>query len=280
MKKNKAQHLLADLITDSKLYQQGQQYKELLDFINQMPNIAPFNAMLLQIQKPGLRFAASKTDWQQRFKRQIKEGARPLVILWPFAPVVFIYDMEDTEGAPLPLDVAAAFRATGAMTERIMNDCAKQLFKQGIEVKRFDYGDGHAGHIQRPEHDIEIAKQSSDKNTKPDYKIRINARHDPNVQFATLIHELAHLYLGHLGPDKFLKIKPATQTLNHATREIEAESVCYLVCNRHQVKPNSECYLSGYINHSLKAEQLDLDNLLTAAGRIEAALCLIKHSSY
>jgi hypothetical protein len=53
---------------------------------------------LLHLQKPGLRFVASKLDWKRRFNRTITEGARPLLILWPFAPVALVYDVDDTEG--------------------------------------------------------------------------------------------------------------------------------------------------------------------------------------
>ena len=65
-------------------------------------NFAPFNAMLLQVQKPGLTYAASAADWRTTFKRKPKEGARPLLILWPFGPVALVYDVIDTEGKELP----------------------------------------------------------------------------------------------------------------------------------------------------------------------------------
>jgi hypothetical protein len=42
--------------------------------------------MLLQVQKPGLMYAASAVDWNERFERRPKAGARPLLILWPFGP--------------------------------------------------------------------------------------------------------------------------------------------------------------------------------------------------
>ena len=58
--------------------------------------------MLLQVQKPGLTYAASAWDWKTRFDRTIKEGARPLVILWPFSPVAFVYDVLDT--GPVRID--------------------------------------------------------------------------------------------------------------------------------------------------------------------------------
>ena len=107
MKPNDQQHdifemdeernLLDQLLTDSKLYRQSKDYKELLDFVVRLRNFAPFNAMLLQIQKPGLSYAASASDWWARFKRKPKPNARPLLILWPFGPVALVYDVMVTE---------------------------------------------------------------------------------------------------------------------------------------------------------------------------------------
>ena len=101
--------LLDQLLADSRLYTQSKDYKELLDFVVRLRNFAPFNAMLLQVQKPGLSYAASARDWRERFGRRPKEGVRPLLILWPFGPVALVYDVMDTEGKPLPDDVASFF---------------------------------------------------------------------------------------------------------------------------------------------------------------------------
>ena len=100
-----ARSLLDRLLTDSRLYTRSKDYKDLLDFVVRLRNFAPFNAMLLQVQKPGLRFAASALDWTERFGRTPKEGTRPLLILWPFGPVALVYDLLDTEGEDLPRDV-------------------------------------------------------------------------------------------------------------------------------------------------------------------------------
>src|SRR5205823_9397882 len=81
-----ARSLLDRLLADSRLYTRSADYKALLDFVVRLRNFAPFNAMLLQVQKPGLTYAASAYDWRERFGRQPKEGARPLLILWPFGP--------------------------------------------------------------------------------------------------------------------------------------------------------------------------------------------------
>lgn len=141
------QMLLTSLLQRSQLYTQTNSYRELLEFINRLPHIAPFNGLLLNIQKPGLRFAAFERDWLSIFGRTIWEGARPLVILWPFGPVAFVYDIEDTEGAPLPVDVTQAFRATGSIDCVAMSAFEYRVRSRGIYVTFVDYGDGQAGKI-------------------------------------------------------------------------------------------------------------------------------------
>ncbi len=77
-----ARSLLDQLFADSRLYTQSKDYMQLLDFVARLRNVAPFNALLLQVQKPGLSYAASARDWRERFGRSPKVGARPLLILW------------------------------------------------------------------------------------------------------------------------------------------------------------------------------------------------------
>ena len=101
--------LLDQLLEDSRLYTRSKEFKYLLNFVVRLRNFAPFNAMLLEVQKPGLKYAASARDWRERFGRYPKEDARPLVILWPFGPVALVYDEMDTEGKPLPEDVKSFF---------------------------------------------------------------------------------------------------------------------------------------------------------------------------
>jgi hypothetical protein len=50
--------LLDTLLTQSRLYYTSADYMALLDFVVRLRNFAPFNAMLLHIQKPGIRYAA------------------------------------------------------------------------------------------------------------------------------------------------------------------------------------------------------------------------------
>jgi uncharacterized protein YozE (UPF0346 family) len=51
--------LLDQLLLDSQFYKSSKDYKDLLDFVVRLRNFALFNAMLLQVQKHGLNYAAS-----------------------------------------------------------------------------------------------------------------------------------------------------------------------------------------------------------------------------
>ncbi len=225
--------LLSALLQRASFYRTSKSYIELLEFVSLMPNIAPFNLMLLHIQKPGLCFAATAADWRDRFDRTVKDGARPLVILWPFSPVAFVYDVVDTDGGELPHSVAHAFRAVGGITHATMQGFDRRLRKKGIHLSFLVYGDGFAAKISAQ--GLTVESLSRDRKIRPSYRISINPSHDPNVQFGTLAHELAHLYLGHFGEDRYLSIWDRS-LLEKGTKEVEAESVAYLVCRRANVK--------------------------------------------
>jgi hypothetical protein len=119
-----ARSLLDQLLADSKVYKSTDSYKSLLEFVIRLRNVAPFNAMLLQLQKPGLTYAASAHDWRSRFHREVKEDARPLLILWPFGPVATVYDVLDTFDPKnpnengLPENIATFFAAGEITKER------------------------------------------------------------------------------------------------------------------------------------------------------------------
>jgi hypothetical protein len=138
--------LLDTLLTDSRLYRTTAAYKDLLDFVVRLRNFAPFNAMLLQVQKPGLTYAASAADWWTRFGRKPKDGTRPLLILWPFGPVALVYDVMDTEGKGLPRDVASFF-AHGPIGEVEIGAFRRRASQKNIFWDDLDAGDGKAGSI-------------------------------------------------------------------------------------------------------------------------------------
>ena len=264
------QVLLDQLLAESRLYRNGKDFQELLDFVVRLRNLAPFNAMLLQVQKPGLRFAASAHDWRVRFGRTLAEGARPLLILWPFGPVALVYDVVDTEGDDLPKDVASCFRASGQMNEERLTALQALLAAKSIHCYLVDAGDARAGAIRV------VRRAGADKEIIR-YSLHINRHHVPPTQFGTLSHELGHLFLGHLGRDPRLHV-PDRRHVDHAGKELEAESVAYVVCRRNGIELISHTYLSNFVNSSTTTPaQLDVYRIMRAAGQVESVLGLAPH---
>ena len=261
--------MLDQLLDDSRLYRKGSDYKNLLNFSVRLRNFAPFNALLLQIQKPGLNHAASTRDWFETFGRTVKDGARPLLILWPFGPVALVYDLMDTEGEPIPEGVTA-FAATGVIDQGALLRFAQLLSKKCIVWNTLDAGDFNAGSIK-------LIRRPAKPSEPSRYKMDVNKNHDPNVQFSTLAHELAHLFLGHLGRDIYLRI-PERTALTHEQRELEAESTAFIVCARNGVECKSQSYLASYVAQDTTTEQLDLYQIMRAAGQVETILGLAAHT--
>ncbi len=262
-------NLLDQLLIDSRLYRTSKEYLELLDFTIRLRNMAPFNAMLLQIQKPGLNYAASAYDWQHRFQRTVKDKARPMLIMWPFGPVALVYDVLDTEGKDLPKD-AFAFYAKGRIDDARMTVFKASLENKQIHTKPYEQGDRDAGYIRR-------LTRATDKKDYSVYELGLNRNHNAAMSFVTLAHELGHLFLGHLGEDKKLSIQDRC-AVEHRMREIEAESVAYIVCHRNGIECRSQKYLNAYVENGETTENLDIYAITRAAGHIERLLDL-SHSS-
>jgi hypothetical protein len=263
--------LLDQLLADSRLYKTSKDYKELLDFVVRLRNFAPFNAMLLQVQKPGLSYAASARDWRERFGRRPKEGGRPLLILWPFGPVALVYDVQDTEGKPLPEDVSS-FVARGSIDESAVQAFQPLLKRKNIDLAWVDAGDSSAGLVR-------VVRRAANDKEATQYRIHVNRNHSAPVKFTTLAHELGHLALGHLGPDKKLTV-PERPALSHPQQELEAESVAYVVCERNGVQSKSQTYLSDFVAANTTINDLDVYQIMRAAGQVETMLGLAAHARF
>ena len=62
--------------------------------------------------------------------------------------VALVYDVKDTEGDDLPVDVAQAFRAKGEMTAERIQAFIKKLMKLGIDTKLIEYGEACRPHTK------------------------------------------------------------------------------------------------------------------------------------
>ena len=257
--------LIEQLIAATRLYATSDDVKQLLEFTIRLRGFAPFNAMLLHIQKPGLTHAATAADWWKRFRRVPKDGARPLLVLRTMGPVDFVFDILDTEGDAVPAH-AFSFPTLGALARDRFDTILGTVGKTGIDLVRLDAGDGRAGWIRRlPPPPQTKAKQR--------YQLAYNTNHPLPTQLVTVAHELSHLYLGHLGADQARDIRDRRDR-THAQREVEAEMTAYLVAKRNGLTPKSESYLDGYQG---AFTDLDLYGVMRAANAVETAMGISAH---
>ena len=259
---------LDELFEEVGVYRHGKDFKELFDFIKKFPKIAPFNAFLIHIQKPGSQYVASVSEWKNKFNRTIKPGARPLVILWPFAPVHFVFELEDTEGPDsFPSSLLKPFQTEGKISLKKYQRLLNNLPRVGISYHEVDHGTASAGFIKTVSG--YTVRGIGESLMKVLYNLVVNKNHSNEEKFATIVHELGHLFCGHLGsPDK--KWYPNRINLEKKVQEFEAESVAWLVCERFGIKNPSAEYLTGYLGENGEIPRISFEAVLKAAGMIEA----------
>ena len=141
---------LDELFCLTQQYKSTQSYCDLLLFVANFRFYAPYNAMLIHIQRPGAKFVCSPSRWLDDFKREIKPGSSPLLILRPMGPVMFVFDVLDTiplPGAPpLPDRVESPFEVSGTVEAQFEKTIGNAL-RDGVEVSPFHGGSQQAGQI-------------------------------------------------------------------------------------------------------------------------------------
>jgi len=249
-------------------YRASKTYKELLDFVARFRFYAPFNAMLVHIQMPGAKFALSPRRWHDDYSRHIKPGARPLVILQTMGPVMFIFDVSDTEGRPLPPQVEDPFEVQDGRVGDQFERTIENAKRDGVAVHTRDLGSQQGGSIGlRP---VRSGRQQDfrDEMVPVLYELELAEDAGRESRYATLVHELGHLYCGHLGTpnDRWW---PDRRGLSHQVIEFEAESIAYLVCQRCGIRNTSAEYLAGYVQDNQDTPPISLECVMKAAGLVE-----------
>src|ERR1700737_2735700 len=91
-----ARTALDELFTLAGKYNSSDAYLELMRFVGRFRFYSPFNAMLIYTQMPGAPFVCTAWRWRKDFRREIKIGARRIVILHPMGPVLFVLAVTNT----------------------------------------------------------------------------------------------------------------------------------------------------------------------------------------
>ena len=249
-----------DLIRGALAYHTSGGFVELMQFTRRLPAYSPFNCMLLHIQNPKVSFVARPEQWTS-VGRKVRPGARPLVILAPMHPVLFVFDVADTDGEPLSpaikRKIEDPFGVEGTVKPLTWTRILRKCDNLGINIVLEQLNPTIAGYVARV----------SDS-APPDYAIRLNETYDLTTRFATLTHELGHLFCGHLGSLANDFWEPRLE-LEVKAKELEAEAVAYLVTSRMGLHTASKKYLSIYLKPDAVLPEFSMEAILTAAGAVE-----------
>ena len=238
---------------------ESERFKEYLRTMSKFYNYSFNNTLLIAMQKPEATYVAGYTSWQRNFDRQVMKGEKGIKILAP-APykaqeerekidpltqkpvigadgkavtetvevlrpafkVVSVFDVSQTDGKELPDIIVDELKGTVENYEAFF-DALKQ--EAPVPISFEDIPGGAKGFFSPVESRIAIQEGMSEIQT-----------------VKTAIHEIAHAKLHAFKPDE--KAAPEDKKDRH-TKEVEAESVAYTVCQRYGIETSD--YSFGYI---------------------------------
>ena len=265
-----------------KEYRQSENFKSVMKACSRFRHLAPYNALLVEMQRPGARFVLSEFEWRKKFDRYIKPNARPIIVMIPFGPVDFLFDISDTYQQDdnyswnteneILRQLEAPYKTRENVTDELLNNFISRLSIQGVALdKSLIAGNAYGGNIRLLDYPESINIQVN-KNMqitwKASYLISINKNAKNGESLATICHELGHLFCQHLRPPEHWK-QWKIRNISHDAKEFEAESVSWLVCERLGVGNPSESYLSNYLkkNEEIPSE-VSIEKILYAAKEI------------
>lgn len=239
-------------------YRKSSAFQKVINFMAKFKDYSPFNNMLVHLQNPHCHYFATAKHWKTKFNRTLKEDATPMIILAPMHPVVLVYDMDQTEGEPIPEEIEKFAEYSGNWDDAYLARLTEnaQKFKIRIDFKSLTSS---------------LAGFATIANPHGEWKMRtvINNRFDNPTAFGTLCHELAHILLGHIDGDKDLWW-PSRMNLSKASREIEAEAVAYIVTQRLGLNGRSNEYVSRYLEKDGNLPiGVSLDNIAKVASKLQ-----------
>lgn len=267
--KEKIKYTIDELFMRSKKYRNSDAFKKFFDFIAKFDHYSRFNTMLVYLQNDAVTFFGGVHYWRDHHRRFVKEGAKPIVILQPFAPVMLVYDIFDTEGKLSPEEFLEkglgrkCFIVEGKIKHKTLEDAIQWTEEWGIKVYLRSRSYFEGGHIKT----VFSGKK----------EIVLKEEHNNEQKFSTLLHELAHLLLGHtghetierMGAKKKIEIKIKPRDLPRTTMELEAETVSFLVTKKFGLEKNSEHYIAGYLNNDSALDFFSYERVVRTADKIE-----------
>ena len=238
---------------------ESERYRDYLKAMSRFHNYSLNNTLLIVMQKPDASLIAGYGKWRDEFERHVKSGEKGIKILAP-APykikkdvaktdpdtgqpiigadgkpvteqqevtipafkVVSVFDVSQTEGKELP-DIAVDALTGNVEQYEDFWRALKLTSHVPVTLEKID-GSAH-GYYDLAEKRIAIDDGMSELQT-----------------IKTAIHEIAHAKLHAVTPGE--KVAPEDKK-DRRTKEVEAESVAYTVCQRYGIETSD--YSFGYI---------------------------------
>ena len=182
-----------------------------------------------------------------------------MLILAPMHPVMLVYDLDSTEGPALPQELQQFAKFEGEWDpERLSRTVANASTRDLIRIDTVKLSSTNAG----------FATISPGQGGMK-MRIGLHDELDEPSRYGVLLHELAHIYLGHLGGDKD-GWWPSRGDLARRAMEVEAEAVAHVVSRRAGLKGASPHYVSRYLDGDATLQAISLDLIAKVAGRLES----------
>lgn len=241
---------------------------ELVRFIARFPNYSTFNGLLLYLQNPLATYVATARTWAKKYNRQPKRDPKPLVILAPMAPILFLFDIQDTEGSPVPSTLLRPHEIDDQQLGKFYTTTLHNAAVHGISVYETASNSAEIDTVSRIT--PALRKKYQDLNLPRDtsYLIFIDKTLALADRYASLAHELGHIFCSHLGIDRHAWW-PERGDLNIRGEEIESDSVAYLVCRRSGLRENLEHYLLRFSETHQQIPYFSINAVIQAVSYIE-----------
>ena len=241
-------------------------FAEYLSVMSRFHGYSINNQFLIMCQHPTAKYVAGFKTWQTDFNRHVRKGEKGIQILAPIPRkytkkevdnegneteeevrymayrTVYVFADDQTEGDPLP-EFCENLRGTREDIPEILGRLTKAA---PCPVSFEDYV-GDSNGYYNPERNCIVIKENLDGFQK----------------VKTLVHETAHAFLHHKGG--------AQEGVDRDTKEIQAESVAYVVCSN--IGLNTESYSFDYVtswaqNKGVKELKQNMDVICKTASSI------------
>ena len=243
-------------------------YLTLLNFISRFPHYSPLNTFLLYTQNPSASLVATAGTWMKVHNRRPIRGARPLIILAPMSPVVFVYDIADTEGDPIQIGYLKTAEAKINWDNKVYQHTVANSAHHGIEIREIPLQDTQTvsvmpvtGRLREKYHELHISTAAS-------YLVLVHSSATIKDRYVDLVNNLGRIFCGHLGIDS-RAWWPDRRGFSTASENIEAESVTLLVAARKGIMEVAGKELSACEDLNGKLPPFSLNVILQVVGYIE-----------